>query len=83
MIFNTLRQLDRHRQEVFVVLPSALESLDDFLEVFLERDADLLAQICQVKYCVYHTDNQSVMLITFNDLTCSLMQLISAIIQLF
>ena len=43
MIFNSLSQLDRHRQEVFVVLPSALESLDDFLEVFLERDADLLA----------------------------------------
>ena len=41
MIFNTLRQLDRHRQEVFVVLPSALESLDDFLEVFLEWDAEL------------------------------------------
>ena len=45
MIFNTLRQLDRHRQEVFVVLPSALESLDDFLEVFLERDSDLLARL--------------------------------------
>ena len=45
MIFNALRQLDRHRQEVFVVLPSALESLDDFLEVFLERDADLLARL--------------------------------------
>ena len=45
MIFNSLSQLDRHRQEVFVVLPSALESLDDFLEVFLERDADLLARL--------------------------------------
>ena len=45
MIFNTLRQLYRHRQEVFVVFPSALESLDDFLEVFLERDADLLARL--------------------------------------
>lgn len=45
MISNTLRHFLRHRQEVFVVLPSALESLDDFLEVFLERDADLLARL--------------------------------------
>ena len=52
MIFNALRQLDRHRQEVFVVFPSALDSLYDFLEVFLIRDSDLLAQICQVKYCI-------------------------------
>ena len=38
MIFNALRQLDRHRQEVFVVFPSALDSLYDFLEVFPKRD---------------------------------------------
>ena len=43
MIFNALRKLDRHWQEVFVVLPSAVDNLDDFHEVFLERDADLLA----------------------------------------
>ena len=45
MISNTLRQLDRHRQEVFVVFPSALDSLYDFLEVFLIRDSDLLARL--------------------------------------
>ena len=45
MISNTLRHFLRHRQEVFVVLPSALDSLYDFLEVFLERDADLLARL--------------------------------------
>ena len=45
MISNTLRQFYRHRQEVFVVLPSALDSLYDFLEVFLIRDSDLLARL--------------------------------------
>ena len=45
MISNTLRQLYRHRQEVFVVFPSALDSLYDFLEVFLIRDSDLLARL--------------------------------------
>ena len=38
MISNTLRQLYRHRQEVFVAQPSALDSLDDFLEAYLERN---------------------------------------------
>ena len=38
VIFNTLRQLYRHRQEVFIVFPSALDSLDDFLEAYLERN---------------------------------------------
>ena len=41
VIFNALRQLYRHRQEVFEILLSALDGLDDFLEVFLERDAEL------------------------------------------
>ena len=45
MISNTLRQLYRHRQEVFVVFPSALDSLYDFLEVFLIWDSDLLARL--------------------------------------
>ena len=42
MISNTLRQLYRHRQEVFVVLPSAFDSLDDFLEVSLKHNAMML-----------------------------------------
>ena len=45
MISNTLRQLYRHRQEVFVVLHSAVDNLYDFLEVFLIRDSDLLARL--------------------------------------
>ena len=46
MIFNSLSQLDRHRQEVFVVLPSALESLDGFLEVFRGSVGSLVAIFC-------------------------------------
>jgi len=48
MIFNALRKLDRHRQEVFVVLHSAVDNLYDFLEVFLIRDSDLLARLIKV-----------------------------------
>ena len=69
MIFNSLRQLDRHRQEVFVVLPSALESFgvmlilnDDFSDSILLIAAHKIPQNsaysqlrCNVILAVYYT----------------------------
>ena len=43
MIFNALRQFYRHRQEAFAILTSALDSSDDFLEVFWGRYGGLVA----------------------------------------